>query len=188
MAFGLAVAAFVFDLDDVFEGRKINFLVVRCPKAYLSQGKMLKTERCTDLPKPQVHSTVLCLQVGDWGRNGLYNQSLVAAAMAQQAKKSKPIFIISTGDNFYESQFSCQLWSWCRDLLANSATSIALVLVSKSADKIPDSCFFLCKLDEFASHMIAIGSRTANGSLNNVYAHRVQLLLTSQPSCCDQVE
>ena len=29
MAFGLAIAAYLFDLDDVFEGRKINFLVVR---------------------------------------------------------------------------------------------------------------------------------------------------------------
>ena len=42
-------------------------------------------------------------QVGDWGRNGQFNQSLVAAAMAQEAKKTSPLFIISTGDNFYES-------------------------------------------------------------------------------------
>ena len=29
MAFGVALAAYIFDLDDFFEGRKINFLVVR---------------------------------------------------------------------------------------------------------------------------------------------------------------
>ena len=28
LAFGLAIAAYVFDLDDVFEGRKLTFYVV----------------------------------------------------------------------------------------------------------------------------------------------------------------
>ncbi|KAK9813485.1 hypothetical protein WJX73_001645 [Symbiochloris irregularis] len=68
LAFVLVIAAYLFDLDDVLEGRKVTFFVV-----------------------------------GDWGRNGQYNQSLVAAAMAQHARKHKPQFIISTGDNFYES-------------------------------------------------------------------------------------
>jgi tartrate-resistant acid phosphatase type 5 len=38
---------------------------------------------------------------GDWGRNGEDNQKQVAQEMGVVAKKFKPDFIISTGDNFY---------------------------------------------------------------------------------------
>ena len=41
--------------------------------------------------------------IGDWGRDGEYNQSVVADMMARKAALFKPDFIISTGDNFYES-------------------------------------------------------------------------------------
>lgn len=44
-----------------------------------------------------------CVQVGDWGREGNSNQTAVADAMARLARKWEPDFIISTGDNFYES-------------------------------------------------------------------------------------
>ena len=45
------------------------------------------------------------LVLGDWGRRSEYNQSLVASAMAKKAAASatRPSFVISTGDNFYES-------------------------------------------------------------------------------------
>ncbi|KAK9862760.1 hypothetical protein WJX84_003264 [Apatococcus fuscideae] len=43
------------------------------------------------------------LVVGDWGRLGNSNQTAVADVMAQVARKMEPDFIISTGDNFYES-------------------------------------------------------------------------------------
>ncbi|MFN8438315.1 MAG: tartrate-resistant acid phosphatase type 5 family protein [Cytophagales bacterium] len=39
--------------------------------------------------------------IGDWGRNGEYNQMEVANAMKSCAKIADPEFIISTGDNFY---------------------------------------------------------------------------------------
>jgi len=42
------------------------------------------------------------LVLGDWGRDGDYNQSVVAQAMARKAKSLRPNFVISTGDNFYE--------------------------------------------------------------------------------------
>lgn len=42
------------------------------------------------------------LVIGDWGREGEYNQSVVAEAMAQKASRFNPDFVISTGDNFYE--------------------------------------------------------------------------------------
>jgi hypothetical protein len=38
---------------------------------------------------------------GDWGRNGEDNQKEVAHEMGIVAKKFKPEFIVSTGDNFY---------------------------------------------------------------------------------------
>ena len=42
-------------------------------------------------------------QVGDWGRLGEYNQSLVAGAMDVQARQLQPEFILGMGDNFYPS-------------------------------------------------------------------------------------
>ena len=44
------------------------------------------------------------LQVGDWGRNGDMNQSEVADLMTKVASGFQPNFIISSGDNFYESE------------------------------------------------------------------------------------
>jgi acid phosphatase len=41
--------------------------------------------------------------IGDWGRNGKHHQRAVAAAMAAAAVASNPAFIVSAGDNFYES-------------------------------------------------------------------------------------
>lgn len=38
---------------------------------------------------------------GDWGRNGEDRQKEVALEMGKVAKKFKPEFIVSTGDNFY---------------------------------------------------------------------------------------
>ena len=100
-AFGLALAAYVFDLDDIFEGRKINFLVVRrlfC--VTVASAPPLWQTLAQGVTGTFAASSIRCLsaqQVGDWGRNGQFNQSLVAAAMAQEAKRSKPLFVISTG-------------------------------------------------------------------------------------------
>mmetsp|Transcript_6545 Transcript_6545/g.18880 ORF Transcript_6545/g.18880 Transcript_6545/m.18880 type:complete len:458 (+) Transcript_6545:514-1887(+) len=50
------------------------------------------------------HATYARFQIiGDWGRQGLHNQSDVAAVMGAVAHDAKPDFVISTGDNFYES-------------------------------------------------------------------------------------
>ena len=43
-------------------------------------------------------------QVGDWGRLGEFNQSLVAEAMASRAAKLHPDFVLGMGDNFYPSR------------------------------------------------------------------------------------
>ena len=45
----------------------------------------------------------LSAQIGDWGREGAFNQSEVAAVMGELAYTRAPQFVISTGDNFYQS-------------------------------------------------------------------------------------
>ncbi|KAH7656594.1 Acid phosphatase protein [Dioscorea alata] len=45
---------------------------------------------------------VSLLVIGDWGRNGNYNQSQVAAQMGKVGEELDIDFVISTGDNFYE--------------------------------------------------------------------------------------
>lgn len=47
--------------------------------------------------------SVSFLVVGDWGRRGLYNQSNVAYQMGNVGEKMNVDFIVSTGDNFYDS-------------------------------------------------------------------------------------
>ncbi|WP_264812792.1 metallophosphoesterase [Gluconacetobacter sacchari] len=44
--------------------------------------------------------------VGDWGRNGHDHQREVAAEMARVAERSRSIFTVSLGDNFYEDGVS----------------------------------------------------------------------------------
>jgi tartrate-resistant acid phosphatase type 5 len=41
------------------------------------------------------------LVLGDWGRQGTWNQSQVAALMGKAAHHLRPSFVISTGDNMY---------------------------------------------------------------------------------------
>lgn len=45
-------------------------------------------------------------QIGDWGRQGVWEQRQVAKMMAQVADCMPPAFIISTGDNFYSREWS----------------------------------------------------------------------------------
>ncbi|KAL3818510.1 hypothetical protein ACJIZ3_004415 [Penstemon smallii] len=47
--------------------------------------------------------SVAFLVVGDWGRDGNYNQSRVAKQMGEVGKKIGIDFVISTGDNFYDT-------------------------------------------------------------------------------------
>jgi predicted phosphodiesterase len=49
------------------------------------------------IPKDALHF----LAVGDWGRNGEYNQQKVADRMGEAAHQLEAEFIISLGDNFY---------------------------------------------------------------------------------------
>ncbi|MDD2877893.1 MAG: metallophosphoesterase [Acidiphilium sp.] len=44
--------------------------------------------------------------IGDWGRDGAHHQRAVGTAMAAAATLANPEFIVSAGDNFYESGVS----------------------------------------------------------------------------------
>ena len=59
---------------------------------------------CIWLPEAAL---AMVVQVGDWGRDGTQNQSAVAALMASVADSVNPEFILSMGDNFYESEPLC---------------------------------------------------------------------------------
>ncbi|XP_027342125.1 purple acid phosphatase 3-like [Abrus precatorius] len=54
-------------------------------------------------PKPNGDGSLSFLVVGDWGRKGHYNQSLVAFQMGVVGEKLDIDFVISTGDNFYDN-------------------------------------------------------------------------------------
>ena len=64
-------------------------------------GKYTYNHACC---KNNVRAQQAVMQVGDWGRDGTQNQSAVAALMATVADAVKPDFILSMGDNFYESR------------------------------------------------------------------------------------
>ncbi|XP_028243315.1 purple acid phosphatase 3-like isoform X2 [Glycine soja] len=52
---------------------------------------------------PKADGSLSFLVVGDWGRKGAYNQSLVAFQMGVIGEKLDVDFVISTGDNFYDN-------------------------------------------------------------------------------------
>ncbi|KAH7296613.1 hypothetical protein KP509_26G030500 [Ceratopteris richardii] len=55
--------------------------------------------------KPEISASrdLSFLVMGDWGRKGFYNQSMVAAQMGRVGEELGTQFVISTGDNFYDS-------------------------------------------------------------------------------------
>ncbi len=67
----------------------------RVPPYALEDGEI------TDIPAPLDSSAFNYLIVGDWGRNGFFNQSDVAIGMGEVGEEIQSRFTISTGDNFY---------------------------------------------------------------------------------------
>lgn len=56
-----------------------------------------------ELPTPFDTTAFNFLIVGDWGRNGFFNQAEVAVGMGRVGASIRSRFTISTGDNFYTS-------------------------------------------------------------------------------------
>jgi tartrate-resistant acid phosphatase type 5 len=80
---------------------KNHFLSIFCLILFISSCKMNKTS--IKGLQIQEEDSFNFLVVGDWGRNGDFHQKDVAIQMDKVAKIIDPDFIISTGDNFYES-------------------------------------------------------------------------------------
>nr|CAB3489998.1 unnamed protein product [Digitaria exilis] len=51
---------------------------------------------------PKADGTLAILAVGDWGRRGQFNQTLVAQQMGVMGEKMDIAYVISTGDNIYD--------------------------------------------------------------------------------------
>lgn len=64
----------------------------------LARGELERFEQAT---KPD--GSLSFLVIGDWGRKGGFNQSLVASQMGVVGERLDVDFIISTGDNFYDN-------------------------------------------------------------------------------------
>ncbi|WVZ51294.1 hypothetical protein U9M48_002450 [Paspalum notatum var. saurae] len=52
---------------------------------------------------PKADGSITMLAVGDWGRRGQFNQSLVAEQMGIIGEKMDIDFVVSVGDNFYSN-------------------------------------------------------------------------------------
>jgi tartrate-resistant acid phosphatase type 5 len=75
----------------------IFFLLLFASVSNAQKHPAVEYESENEVKTKPVHFMVF----GDWGRNGEDNQKEVALEMGIVAKKFKPVFIVSTGDNFY---------------------------------------------------------------------------------------
>ncbi|XP_010460408.1 PREDICTED: purple acid phosphatase 4-like [Camelina sativa] len=69
----------------------------------LSIVPKLEAELTTVEHAPNPDGSISFLVIGDWGRRGLYNQSQVARQMGRIGEKMDIDFVVSTGDNIYDS-------------------------------------------------------------------------------------
>jgi len=78
----------------------ISFVLFSCKNKTTVQ-KEIKTLKSDTLPLSKKEKALNFLIIGDWGRNGDYNQCDVADQMNYYAHEYDVKFVISTGDNFY---------------------------------------------------------------------------------------
>jgi tartrate-resistant acid phosphatase type 5 len=96
---------------------KNTMLFLSCFYVVITAGAQKKEKE----KKDTIHQTQIevpahplnFIAMGDWGRNGEYEQKEVAKQMGITAKQSGAAFILATGDNFYPSGVaSTQDYSW----------------------------------------------------------------------------
>jgi 3',5'-cyclic AMP phosphodiesterase CpdA len=86
--------------------------LLHCPAQEKSSRKKSDKAEVAGVAKPPVKS-INFIAMGDWGRNGEYNQKEVAIQMGMTARLADVSFILATGDNFYPSGVaSTQDYSW----------------------------------------------------------------------------
>uniref|UniRef100_A0A1D1XV20 Purple acid phosphatase n=1 Tax=Anthurium amnicola TaxID=1678845 RepID=A0A1D1XV20_9ARAE len=76
-------------------------LTVLGPRLPSSSAELQRVEH-----PAKADGSLTVLVVGDWGRKGAYNQSEVAAQMGRIGEQLDVDFVISTGDNFYDTGLS----------------------------------------------------------------------------------
>jgi hypothetical protein len=69
---------------------------------FFINGALSKLERLKHPVKKKSDGSLSFLVIGDWGRKGGFNQSLVAHQMGVVGEKLDIDFVISVGDNFYD--------------------------------------------------------------------------------------
>jgi tartrate-resistant acid phosphatase type 5 len=95
-----------------------KYFVLIAALFFLFQSEAQKNAAKTKSARPKTTITVPekalnFIAMGDWGRNGEYNQKEVAVQMGITAKETGASFIIATGDNFYPSGVaSIRDYSW----------------------------------------------------------------------------
>lgn len=93
----------VFNQDNM---RRLSLAVLLVVVAACTAQKTSQDLRFAPLPKTfnfPTKDALHFLVVGDWGRNGDYHQRDVADQMNRYAHGMEPEFVISVGDNFYDS-------------------------------------------------------------------------------------
>ncbi|KAL2942362.1 Purple acid phosphatase 3 [Bienertia sinuspersici] len=81
---------------------KMNLMLIVISVLIMLNGEIINAKLPRLKQKTKEDGSLSLLVVGDWGRNGDYNQSLVASQMGIVGEKMDVDFIISTGDNFYD--------------------------------------------------------------------------------------
>ncbi len=72
--------------------------------AFLISFSACNSSKKTFSPRPNnIQNDFNFFVLGDWGRDGKFDQTSVANQMIEKAKQLNPSFILLTGDNFYEA-------------------------------------------------------------------------------------
>lgn len=92
VAVALLLAAGAADAWPRLKGKQVHHSHVASAATAAEPARLLQSDT-------EVHFQV----IGDWGRQGQWNQSDVADVMEAVARQAPPEFVISVGDNFYPS-------------------------------------------------------------------------------------
>ncbi|KAL8142094.1 hypothetical protein V2J09_015126 [Rumex salicifolius] len=84
------------------ENQKIFLVIALILATIYFEGLNAELKHLKHTPKHE-DGSLNFLVIGDWGRRGFYNQSLIADQMANVAEKLDMDFVVSTGDNFYDN-------------------------------------------------------------------------------------
>ncbi|KAM7479597.1 hypothetical protein LguiA_027810 [Lonicera macranthoides] len=100
----------------------IWFVLLLCIKTTLINAELERFEQ----PAAKGDGSLSFLVIGDWGRRGAFNQSLVALQMGRIGERLDIDFVVSTGDNFYDNGLTGDDDSAFEDSFTNIYTANSL--------------------------------------------------------------